>query len=293
MNATAPSSLPQLTRHDHERVKNFIESEVGIMLPPDKNSLVESRLRRRVILLGYPSFSAYFDWSLGSYEGRSERVHIIDSITTNKTFFFREVEQFDFLLEHALPSLERERSHHMRDRMHFWSAGCSSGEEPYTLAMLLLNASEQTRGLVFRILATDISHQVLQRAARGIYTAEQSQSVPFAFRQKYLLRSRNPKEALIKISPDVRKLIDFQKMNLMATKFDVPRKMDAIFCRNVMIYFDRPTRERVVHQFSRLLVKGGFLFIGHSETLADLNDHGLQQVGPQIYQKQIGTKGGQ
>lgn len=282
MNATAHSSLPQLTRHDHERVKRFIESEVGIMLPADKISLVESRLRRRVILLGYTSFSDYFDWSLGDYEGRSERIHIIDSITTNKTFFFREVEQFDFLLAHALPTLERERSRQMRDRMHFWSAGCSSGEEPYTLAMLLLNASEQTRGLVFRILATDISHQVLQRAAWGIYTTEQAESVPFAFRQKYVLRSRNPKEALIKMSTDVRKLIDFRKLNLMASRFDVPQKMDAIFCRNVMIYFDRPTRERIVIQFSRLLVKGGFLFLGHSETLSDLNNHGLQQVGPQI-----------
>ncbi len=149
---------PLFDESDHERIRHFIESDIGVQLPPSKQELVEGRLRRRVKKLKFKTFSAYLDWALDSPEGHCEKTHIINAITTHKTFFFREPEQFEFLNSDVIDALEERRVVEKRDKLRFWSAGCSTGEEAYTLAMVLNERAEKKRNLAFHILASDVSN---------------------------------------------------------------------------------------------------------------------------------------
>ena len=213
---------------------------------------------------------------------KNELLHLIDVVTTNKTDFFREPRHFEFLTATALPELTS--SNPIRRTLSFWSAGCSTGEEPYTLAMVLSEYALAHPGFSFRILATDVSTAVLKKAALGIYTRPVVDPVPAALRVKYILRGREPGSDRVRMVPELRRLVEFRRLNFMDSDYGLTAKVDAIFCRNVIIYFDRPTQQRILEKLTHYLVPGGYMFVGHAETLHDLNLP-LIPVAPALYRR--------
>jgi chemotaxis protein methyltransferase CheR len=241
--------------------------------------MVELRLRKRLHVLNMQSFRQYREYVMGP-GGDAELTAMIDLITTNKTDFYREPGHFEFLIRVALPSLAAGVGRPLR----VWSAGCSTGEEPYTLAMVLSEYAEEHVGYQFSILATDISTRVLEKARLGIYESDAIAPIPAEIRHKHLLRSRDHNNPRARIAPQTRALVEFRRLNLMDVEFGLPYPMDVIFCRNVVIYFDKQTQEQLIRRFLRNLRPHGYLFMGHSETL-----HGfelpLAQVAPTVYRK--------
>ncbi len=277
-----PSAGPvELSPASFSRLAAFITSELGIKMPESKLTMVQSRLMRRVRELRLESIDQYTEYFFAS-ANVEERQHFINAITTNKTDFFREPEHFAYLLEVVLPAVRRKEREYTRFKA--WSAGCSSGEEPYTLAMVLADYASGQPGFDFAILATDISTRVLNRARGGIYQESQILPVPPELRRKYLLRSRNNGENLARVTADLRKKVSFYQLNLMADGYAVKDIFDVIFFRNVMIYFDRSTQKAVINKLCRHLKPGGHLFAGHSESLAGL-DVPLKPMKASIYRK--------
>ncbi|MBI5639105.1 MAG: protein-glutamate O-methyltransferase [Nitrospirae bacterium] len=269
---------------DFLRLKGFICDECGIRLTDAKKIMLESRLRRRLRKLGMHSFREYCDYLFSPKGAAGEIFQMIDEVTTNKTDFFREPNHFDYLVRRALPEITGGQGDCARKRLMVWSAGCSTGEEPYTLAMILSDYTERLKGLTFEILATDISTKVLEKAMSGIYDEERVEPVPVPFKRKYLLRSKDRSRALVRIVPELRDRVKFRRLNFMAGDFGMREQMDVIFCRNVIIYFDRPTQEMILNRICHHLARGGYLFMGHSETLSGL-DVPLTQVAPTVYRK--------
>ena len=272
-----------LSEQELKRVSDFIGAEVGIQLPMSKRTLVESRLSKRLRVLGFDDFKSYLDHTLTSKEGALEKLQLIDVLTTNKTSFYREPDHFEYMVQHAIPDITKNNGGARRE-INVWCAGCSTGEEAYTLSIELNEVAATPEKIAFNILATDISHTCLSKASRGIYTDRQAESIPVELRKKYLLRSRNADEALVQMGPKLRHRIQFKSLNLMDSRFDVRRDMDIIFCRNVMIYFNNELREGLVARFESHLAKGGYLFVGHSESLNGIKTT-LEQVAPMVYKK--------
>ncbi len=266
------------------RFSAFIQGNYGIKMPEVKRTMLESRLQKRLRKLGLSCFDQYGDY-LFSPEGlASELVHMIDCVTTNKTDFFREPAHFDFLIKHALPTLARTTGAGLRAPLKVWSAGCSTGEEPYTLAMVLSDFASGMEGYDFAILGTDISLQALERAVKGVYKEPLIEPVPERMRKRYFMRSRDREKAMVRVVPELRSKVRYRRLNLMDPDLEVEDGMDMVFCRNVIIYFERPVQEELIRKLCGKLVEGGYLFLGHSETL-----HGmklpLKQAAPMVYRK--------
>ncbi|MEJ1239273.1 protein-glutamate O-methyltransferase CheR [Chryseolinea sp. T2] len=274
-----PSTV-RLNSAEFQRIRDFILEACGINLSPPKRVLVESRLQRRLAQLQISSFTGYCDYVMTPTGMREELVHMIDALTTNKTDFFREPVHFRFLQEEVLPAWQ----HSSTSRpFRVWSAACSSGEEPYTLAMLLSDW-EQDYPFQFRITATDISTRVLEKAVLGIYPERSIADVPMPLRRKYLLRSKDKDNPTVRLVPSLRSRVLFKRLNLMDKLLDVESDFDAIFCRNVLIYFDRHTQMQVLNKLCQKLRSGGYLFIGHSESVHDMQLP-LRQIQPTIFQR--------
>lgn len=271
-----------LSRESLDRFCQFITAELGIKMTAAKLPMLQSRLQRRLRELQIPTLEAYQKFLFEAPEGGAERVHFIDAVTTNKTDFFREPQHFNELVRRVLPSLDPDPNRPWPFKL--WCAGCSSGEEPYTLAMVLAEFGEQRRGFEFSLLATDISSRVLEHAARGIYSAGRVEPVAGPLRAKYLMRSRDPARSEVRIVPELRRRIAFHRLNFMDADYAIKDTFEVIFFRNVMIYFDKPTQEAVIGKLCRNLAPGGYLFVGHSESLAGL-DIPVRCVGPAVYQR--------
>lgn len=284
MSDTASVELGELSPRSFARLANYITGELGIKMPESKLTMVQSRLLRRVRELGLRSVEEYGEYFLAS-RNAAERDQLINAITTNKTDFFREPGHFEFLTRVALPSLAPDRPA-AGWRFKAWSAGCSSGEEPYTLAMALSEYALDRPGFDFAILATDISTKVLDHARRGVYQESQIAPVPEDLRRKYLLRSRSGPDPLVRIVPELRRKVAFHRLNFMDDRYPFREMFDVVFFRNVMIYFDRPTQEAVIEKISRNLAPGGYLFAGHSESLAGLNVP-VKPVRASIFRKAV------
>jgi chemotaxis protein methyltransferase CheR len=271
-----------LCNADFERLRSLIYSESGISLSLDKKIMLEIRLKRRLRNLNIESYGEYCDQVFGPDGNENELIHLIDAVTTNKTDFFREAGHFDFLATKALPDLAARNG---PERMSLvWSAGCSTGEEPYTLAMVLSEHAQLNPGFRFRVLATDISTTVLEKARMGVFKADLVRPVPSELRCKYFMRSRDPRSDLLRVVPEVRALIDFRRLNFMDSDFGLPERPEIIFCRNVIIYFDRPTQVQLLKRLSGQLAPGGYFFAGHSESLQGM-DLPLIPVAPSAYRK--------
>lgn len=278
----ASVSVQRMTDKQFSQFSQFITSELGIKLPPSKKHMLEARLQKRLRFLDLPSYGEYCDYVFSQEGMKNELPHLYNVVTTNTTHFFREPKHFDILSQRVLPSLYSRRQ--SGKRLEVWSAGCSTGEEPYTLAMVLAEFAARNTGFNFSIMASDISTEVLQHGARAIYTFDKIEPVPQAMKKKYLLKSKDPKKGLVRIVPELRSRINFRRLNFMR-EFDFRHDIDIIFCRNVVIYFDRPTQEVLFKRFCSKLVSGGFLFIGHSESITGL-DLPLRQVAPTVYERE-------
>src|SRR5271157_933163 len=271
-----------LSASDFERLRSLIHAESGINLNPDKKTMLEVRLRRRLHNLHISSCTEYCEYLFTPDTRDRELIHLLDAVTTNKTDFFREPDHFEFLASTALPDLERR----MRTdrKLLVWSAGCSTGEEPYTLAMVLGEYAQSHAGFQFGVLATDLSTAVLDKARAGIFKSEVVRPVRPDLRRKYLMRSREPGSDLVRIVPELRAKVEFRRLNLMDADFGLSEKPGIVFCRHVIIYFDRQTQERLLRKLVRQLVPGGYFFAGHSESLQSM-DLALVTAGPAIYRK--------
>jgi len=279
MTATTSESL---SAHDFERLCALIYDTCGIHLGPEKKTMLEIRLKRRLRDLETSSIAAYCDYLFGPGGKANELVHLIDAVTTNKTDFFRESGHFDYLVAKALPELAARNGAARRSLV--WSAGCSSGEEPYTLAIVLSEYGQTCPGFRFQILATDICTKVLSKASLAVYKADTIAPIPVPLRRKYFLRSRDPESGLHRVAPELRALVEFRRLNFMDADFGLPEMAEIIFCRNVIIYFDRPTQARLLARLCRQLAPGGYFFAGHSESLQGM-DLPLEPVGTSIYRK--------
>lgn len=271
----------KLTKGDFQKLSTFIYREFGIKLPPVKQTMLESRLQKRLKVLDIPTFDEYCNFLFSAEGQQQEVVHMIDLVTTNKTDFFRESGHFDFLLEHALPELGREYTNCL---VKIWSAGCSSGEEPYTLAMVMSEFKETTGLTDFTILGTDLSTHVLNKAITAVYPEERVAGIPLSLKRKYLLKSKDALKKTVRIAPSLRKRVQFQRLNFIDNELPVPADFDIIFCRNVIIYFDKITQEKVINKLCNKLRTGGYFFLGHSESISNM-EVPLIQIKPTIFRK--------
>lgn len=279
------AQIAGLTDAQFERLSGYIESELGIRMPPAKRIMLESRLYKRVRALQHAGFEQYLEHVFRDEEKNGELLHMIDAVTTNKTDFFRESDHFDYLQTRLLPQRFAE-GWGEREPFRVWSAASSTGEEPYTLAMVLQEFADGNSRFSYRILATDISTQVLERGRKAIYTEDRVTSVPDAMKQKYLLRSKDRESRLVRIKPILRRNVLFHRLNLMSEEFGIRDRFEVIFCRNVIIYFERETQARLLRKLYHQLRPGGYLFLGHSETLAGM-ELPVFSVAPTIYRKPV------
>jgi chemotaxis protein methyltransferase CheR len=271
-----------ISNADFGRLRTLIYTQSGINLNVDKKTMLELRIKRRLKSLELTSFSDYCEYLFGHQGQREEMVHFLDVVTTNKTDFFREPDHFDYLVQKALPDILA-RNGCERSVM-VWSAGCSTGEEPYTLAMVMNEFGQTHPGFHFRVLATDISTEVLAKAKMGVFSEEVVRPVSADLRRKYFMRSRDRNSNLLRVVPELRQMIEFRRLNFMDSDYGLAEKVDVVFCRNVIIYFDRDTQEQILQKLTHNLLPGGYAFVGHSEALHGM-DLPLEPVAPALYRR--------
>lgn len=264
-----------------QQFSQLVYEQCGINLHEGKKALLQARLNKRLRATGIPTYKEYFEY-VTSTRNTAELINFLDSVSTNLTYFFRESQHFDYLEQVLLQELIERKKSERSNRIRIWSAGCSTGEEPYTLAMCVLSRLEEPQRWDFRILATDISTRVLEVAARGVYSDDKIQKVPAALRQIHFRRCADEEgRGEYEVAPHLKRIVSFRRLNL---KDSYPFKgpFDYIFCRNVMIYFDKKTQEDLIKRLAGYLAPGGYLFVGHSESLTGLS-HPLTYVRPAVY----------
>jgi len=265
----------ELTDGDFIKISRLIYRLCGINLKENKKALVRARLVKRLRALRMSTIRQYMRY-LASENGLKEMGSLIDVMTTNKTSFFREVEHFNFLGNRVLPELNG-------SRLRFWTAACSSGEEPYSLSIMLQEKIPDIKSRDVRILATDISMQMLEKAHRARYSKDAMTDIPLQYLGKYFTKELNGRDMVYGVRDNVRALVKLAWLNLVET-WPMKGTFNVIFCRNVMIYFDKQTQESLINRFWKILEPGGYLFVGHSEGLSSIS-HRFQYIKPAIYRK--------
>jgi chemotaxis protein methyltransferase CheR len=271
-----------LSSADFDRLRVLVYDESGIHLSSEKKTMLEIRIRRRLTHLDISSFDEYCKYVFQPEGKHQELIHLLDAVTTNKTDFFREAGHFDYLISTALPELAARYGSSRKSLV--WSAGCSTGEEPYTLAMLLSEYARTHSGFQFNVLATDICTAALDKARMAIFKSEVVGPVPADFKRKYFMRSRDRNSDKLRIVPELRARVEFRRLNFMDAEFGLADLPEIIFCRNVIIYFDRATQVRILKKLFRHLAPGGYFFAGHSESLQGM-DLPLVPAGVAVYRK--------
>lgn len=252
---------------DFTRLSTLVSNHTGIRLPPAKRIMLEGRLRKRMRAVGESSLSGYCSYLFDRGGLETEIVHVIDAVTTNKTDFFREPEHFDFLAKRAVPDLLAGRAGRGKPLLKVWSAAASSGAEAFTIAMVLHDLAGTGGRFDFSVLGTDISREILAQARRAIYPDDFVDPVPPEMQRRYLMRSRDRKVREVRIVPELRRRVRFAHLNLMDPDYPFDHDIDVIFLRNVLIYFDKLTQVAVVKRLLRHLRPGGYLMLGHAETM--------------------------
>jgi chemotaxis protein methyltransferase CheR len=270
----------RFTRKDFDFLRQIANQRTGIVVSDDKFDMFYSRLSRRLRTLGLADFSAYCERIRRDASG-AEVLELVNSITTNLTAFFRENHHFDYLTNTIIPEI-RQRNASSRS-LRIWSAGCSTGEEPYSLAITLREAASQLHGWDCRILATDIDSNVLATASRGIYPRDRTKGIEHARLKRWFFKGSGNNQGMVRMKPVLQQLIQFGQLNLM-DDWRMEEPQDVIFCRNVIIYFDKQTKSRLVERYAQNLKPGGHLIIGHSESLYKVSDR-FELIGNTIYRK--------
>ena len=264
---------------EFQAFQGLVYKVAGISLSPAKKPFLISRLSPRMRTLGLASFQAYYEFVRVS-SGADELTHCLDLISTNVTHFFREPVHFDFLRQRVLPGLANQQG------IRIWSSACSSGEEPYSIAMTCVDGVDHPAQWDIKILASDLSTRILARAADAVYKHDLVSKMPPDLVQRHFLRARGGDQAgTVTVKPEITRMVRLKQINLMDARYPIRTPLDVIFCRNVMIYFDAPTQEQLVAKFHRYLKPGGYLFTGHSESLQRIQ-HPFQYVAPTIYLKE-------
>jgi chemotaxis protein methyltransferase CheR len=273
-----------MSSDDFKKLSSFIYNEYGIKMPEIKKTMLQSRLHKRLRELGMTNYKDYVEYLFSKEGQQTEIIHMIDMVSTNKTDFFREPIHFDFIHSNVLPELLSfdKPSKYLK----IWSAGCSSGEEPYTICMSLNEYALMNPGLSFdfSIFATDISTRMLKTAVDGIYKEARVEMLPINIKKRYLLKSKDRANPTVRIIPELRHKVTFQRLNFMDSYYNVQDNFDIIFCRNVLIYFDRETQEKVINKLCTKLKTNGYFFLGHSESITNF-DVPLKQLKPTIFKK--------
>ena len=273
-----------LTESDFRRLADFIEGELGIRMPDSKRVMLESRLQKRRKIHGFDSFRNYIDFAFSSEGRRSELVNMIDAVTTNKTDFFREADHFEYLKETIIPTAAARDGTGLTRPFTVWSAGCSTGEEPYTIAMVLEEKRRTEPRFNYRVLASDLSSQVLERARTAVYDESKTEVVPLSLKKRYMLKSKKLGTGLVRMKPEIRAKVSFERINFMDDNYPVQNAIDVVFCRNVIIYFERRIQESILGKLSEHIRVGGWLILGHSETVIGMGMP-LRGIAPTIYEK--------
>jgi len=273
--ATASLSSVRLTQAQYARISQLVEGLAGINLAAGKEELVKARLVKRPRALALPDFDSYLAY-VERDETRSELAKMVDALTTNKTSFFREPQHFEYLRMHILPGLAG-------SRVRIWSAGCSSGEEPYSIAMTLREELGEEGCRDARVLATDISERMLEKARAAVYDASALRDVPPSMAGKYFTCVQAKPPRLYRVNDSIREMVRIAKLNMMGP-WPMKGRFHVIFCRNVMIYFDKAVQQELVLRFWEMLEPGGYLFVGHSESLVGAS-HSFRYVRPAVYLK--------
>ncbi|MFH0974641.1 MAG: CheR family methyltransferase [Spirochaetota bacterium] len=259
--------ISRLTEKEFEKFAKLIYEESGIFLKSVKITLLSNRLRKRLKVLNLNSYNDYYNYIDGLPDRSKEIEALLDVVSTNETYFFRNERQFEALSKECLPDIARKKQHDKKLRI--WSAGCSTGEEPYTIGICILELLNLFHDWQIEILATDIAASVLEFAKKGIYSGRRIDKVKPDFLKKYFLNDPNDPE-FFSIKGEIKKLVNFKMLNLFKDPY--PVNMDIIFCRNVMIYFDKEHQKKLLSGFYNSIYKKGFLFLGHSETIYSISD---------------------
>lgn len=275
----------EIKDNEFQRLSNLVSDKFGIKLPVDKRIMFQSRFQSRLRELGMDSFKAYCDFIFKPENTAAELSKMIDLVSTNKTDFFREKEHFDLIYNRFLPELIDEKKKGVRQLVNCWSAGCSNGQEAFSLAITLEEYKLKTKALVdYQILGTDVSESVLNIARSGIYPFSEIGMIPQEYWKKYVLKSKDQKNPRIKIIQSIQSKIEFKYSNLVDNDYSISRMFHFIFIRNTLIYFDRENQYKILMKVIDRLLPGGYLFIGHSESLINLNLP-IRIVSPSVYQK--------
>ena len=269
---------------DFRRLVAYVHAQCGIEMPLAKKTMLTDMLRERLRHLGRHSFKEYIDWLLGTGPSGEELIQFVNFATTRQIGFFHEADHFEFMAQTAVPELIKYSGAGISRDCMIWSAGCSTGEEAYTLAMVLREFASHYRGIQFkaRVLATDFSDQALTKASDAVYGMEEVAPIAMDLKRKYLLKSRDSSKRLVRIAPELRQMVKFRRLNIMDAEFGLREQMDIIFCRHVITHFNRSTREVLVNKMCRHLSPGGYLFLGDAENLDGLQVPVVQSA-PTIY----------
>lgn len=274
---------PALNEKQFKHIASYIESTVGIKMPIEKKLMMQSRLNSRLKALNYSNFDDYINFVFSKTpNAESELVKLVDAMTTNLTEFFREPAHFDYLTDVVLPQYAKQD----RTNIKLWSVGCSSGQEPYTLSIVMSEYLRKNQNSIrdFSVLASDVSTRVLKKGINAVYEIDTVTNLPLDLKKRYFLKGKNQFHNEVRVKPELRKHVKFMHLNVMNEDFGFRDTMQIIFCRNMLIYFDKPTQENVINKFLRYLEPGGYLFLGHSETIFGM-DLPFKSVAPTVFQR--------
>jgi chemotaxis protein methyltransferase CheR len=260
-----------ISDQEFHSMQGLVKDRTGIALSDHKRSLVVARLGKRLRTLGFGTFRHYYEHVTGG-TGSGELENFVNAITTNKTDFFRERAHFELLTREVVPALKRRALQTGERRVRIWSAGCSTGEEAYTIALTLCEALGSLLTWDVRILASDIDTNVLAQGSAGVYSAERAAEIPLPLLHRYFLKGSGVQAGQVKVGRAIHPLVTFRRINLLEEPWPIRTTFDCIFCRNVIIYFDKPTQSRLMYRFADSVRDDGYLFLGHSESLHGICD---------------------
>ena len=279
---TATLGISPISEQEFVLFQKLIYGKAGIYLSPAKKALLEARLTGRIRQLGGKSFGEYFHQVIDDHEG-TELIQLLDRIATNETHFFREPRQFEFLVQQVFPRWAEQGAAGLRPRLiRVWSAGCSTGEEPYSIAMTVLDHFPPAAGWQVEILATDLSSRVLDSARKAIWPIAKSVEIPHGYLKRFMLKGSGSQAGYMKAGPETLSVVRFERLNLNDDLYSVGGRFDLIFCRNVLIYFDAQSRAGVIERLLNHLAPSGYFFIGHAETLNGVTER-VRNIVPTIY----------